>query len=65
MRHLRQKVNNAFTKRASLLTPDGIEYGWMSQISSVVADTSDKIRGDRLDRLIYEEAGSNSVLTES
>lgn len=65
MRHLRQKVNNAFTKRASLLTPDGIEYGWMSQISSVVADTSDKIRGDRLDRLIYEEAGSNNVLTES
>lgn len=27
----------------------------MSEINSVVADTSDKIRGDRIDRLIYEE----------
>ena len=31
----------------------------------MVADTSDKIRGDRIDRLIYEEAGSNKNLTES
>ena len=37
----------------------------MSQITSVVADTADKIRGDRVDRLIYEEAGSNKVLTDS
>lgn len=65
MRHLRQKVNNADTKRASQVTPDGVEYGWMSEIDSVVADTSDKIRGDRVDRLIYEEAGSNKYLTKS
>lgn len=65
MRHLRQKVNNSDTKRASLATPDGIEYGWMSQINSIVADSSDKIRGDRLDRLIYEECGSNKLLTDS
>lgn len=65
MRHLRQKVNNADTKRASQVTPDGVEYGWMSEIDSVIADTSDKIRGDRVDRLIYEEAGSNKHLTKS
>ena len=64
-RHVRLVVNNNDTKRASIKTPDGIEYGWGSEITSVVADTSDKIRGDRIDRLIYEEAGSNKVLTES
>lgn len=37
----------------------------MSEINSVVADSSDKIRGDRLDRLIYEEAGSSRILTEN
>ena len=37
----------------------------MSEIDSVIADTSDKIRGDRVDRLIYEEAGSNKYLTKS
>lgn len=65
MRHARLVINNNDTKRASVKTPDGIEYGWGSEITSVVADTSDKIRGDRLDRLIFEEAGSNKVLTDS
>ena len=65
MRHARLVVNNTDTKRASLKTPDGIEYGWGSEITSVIADTSDKIRGDRIDRLIYEEAGSNPNLTDS
>jgi len=65
MRHARLAVNNNDTKRASLKTPDGIEYGWMSQINTVVADTSDKVRGQRIDRLIYDEAGSAPKLTES
>ncbi len=37
----------------------------MSEIDSVVAPTADKIRGDRVDRLVYEEAGSNKVLAKS
>lgn len=37
----------------------------MSEIDSVVADSADKIRGDRVDRLIYEEAGSNKLLAKS
>lgn len=65
MKHLRLAVNNTDTKRASIKTPDGTEMGWMSEINSVIANTSDKIRGDRLDRLIYEEAGSNKILTEA
>lgn len=65
MRHVRQVVNNNDSKRASKLTKDGIEFGWMSQITSIVADTSDKVRGDRLDRLIFEESGSNKNLVDS
>ena len=65
MRQLRQKKNNDNTKRASQVTKDGVEYGWGSEIDSVVADTSDKIRGDRVDRLIFEEAGSNKNLIKS
>lgn len=65
MRHARLAVNNNDIKRASLKTPDGTEYGWMSQINTVVADTSDKVRGQRLDRLIYDECGSDKRLTES
>ena len=37
----------------------------MSQIEGVVAETDAKIRGDRIDLLVYEEAGSNSVLRKS
>lgn len=65
MRHARLVVNNNDTKRASLKTVDGIEYGWMSEITSVVSDTSDKVRGSRLDRLIFEESGSHKQLTEA
>lgn len=65
MRHVRQKVNNDDCKRASKVNKEGTEFGWMSEINTVIADSADKIRGDRLDRLIYEEAGSNRILTES
>jgi len=64
-RHVRQKVNNNDSKRSSKLLPDGTEFGWMSQITSVVADTAEKLRGERTDRLIMDECGSNKVLTQS
>ena len=35
-----------------------VESGWMSQINGIVADTPDKIRGERCELLIFEEAGS-------
>jgi hypothetical protein len=37
----------------------------MSEIHTIVADKPGKIRGDRTDRLIYEEAGSNPILSAS
>ena len=50
------KVNNAKEKRASLLTKDNVEYGMMSSIKGVVADNPRKVRGERVERLIFEEA---------
>ena len=42
-----------------------IETGWMSQIQGIVADRPGKIRGDRTDLLLYEEAGSWPNLTKA
>ena len=64
-RHIRQVVDNETTRRASKKTKDGMELGWMSEIHSIIADKPSKIRGDRTDRLVYEEAGSNPVLSKS
>ena len=65
LRHVRQKMNNNDTKRASKVTRDGQEFGWMSQINTIVADNSNKIRGHRVDRLVYEEAGSSKQLVKA
>jgi hypothetical protein len=65
MKRSRMKVNNAKEKRASLLTKDNVEYGMMSSIKGVVADNPRKVRGERVERLIFEEAGSNIVLDTS
>ena len=65
LKHLRQVKNSYEVKRASQLTPSGEEYGWMSEINSIVADNPQKIRGSRCDRLIFEEAGSNRQLITS
>ena len=65
LRHVRQKVNNNETKRASKITREGQEFGWMSQINTIVADNPNKIRGHRVDRLVYEEAGSSKQLIKA
>ena len=65
LRHVRQKMNNNETKRASKVTRDGIEFGWGSEIRTIVADNPNKVRGDRTDRLIYEEAGSSKNLAKA
>lgn len=62
MRRIRQKVNQDLHKRASKLSKQGEESGHMSQISGQVVDKPDKLRGDRAERLIFEESGSNNVL---
>ena len=40
-----------------------VEAGWLSTIVGILADKPSKIRGDRTDLLIYDEAGSWVGLT--
>ena len=59
---LRQVLDKQDVKKASyykLVNGQKIEDGWMSEIRGLVADDDAKIRGARVDLLIYEEAGSN------
>ena len=56
--HLRMVKDSDDHKRASKLDSEKKESGWMSEISTIVANTPDKLRGDRTDRLLLEEAGS-------
>jgi len=65
MKRLRQKVDNIREKRASLVDGEGIEFGHMSEISGIVADHPRKIRGERAERLIFEEGGSNKHSVQS
>ena len=65
MKRSRQKVDNVKQKRASLVNKENVEFGRMSEIEGIVADNPRKVRGDRTERLIYEEAGSNTNLITS
>ena len=65
---LRQVIDKADQKRASyykIMNGQKVETGWMSQITGIIADKPNKIRGDRTDLLIYEEAGSWPGLTKA
>ena len=57
----RMVINTATYKRASLKDKDGTEFGHMSEIEGVVADSAEKIRGDRTERLFFEECGSDKI----
>lgn len=65
MKRVRQKNNSDYFKRASKVNKQGEEYGHMSAIAAITADTSAKVRGDRTNRLFFEESGSNPILIES
>lgn len=65
---LRQVFDNAKLKRASYykyINGQKIEDGFMSQIEGIVADKPSKVRGDRAELVIFEEAGSNPNLQTS
>lgn len=64
-KRLRLKKNSETFKRASIVDSDGIEQGHMAEIEGIVADAPRKIRGDRCERLFFEEAGSNPALITS
>lgn len=58
---LRQVVDKTDNKRAShykIINGQKTEEGWMSEIRGITADSPDKIRGERAELLIFEEAGS-------
>lgn len=65
---LRQVIDKADLKKAStykIVNGQKVETGWMSQIQGIIADKPSKIRGDRTDLLLYEEAGSWPDLTKA
>ena len=65
---LRQVKNDALTKKASYykyVNGQKVETGFMSLVEGIVADDSRKIRGDRANIVLYEEAGSNPKLESS
>jgi len=64
MRRVRA-LNQTLHKRAGKLDKQGVEYGHGAQISGQVVDKADKLRGDRTERLIFEEFGSNPVGMDS
>ncbi len=59
MRRLRQSVNTTNRKRQSVLDKDKTERGHMQEISLIITDKPRKLRGTRVDRLYFEEIGSN------
>ena len=65
MRRVRMGKNDDFTKKACMKDKTGEESGHMAIISGQVVDRSDKLRGDRVDRLFFEESGSNPCLMDT
>lgn len=61
-KHLRQAVSTMYQRKASLKDKEGNEYGYKSMITGIVSDKASKVRGDRTELLIYEEAGSDPIL---
>ena len=65
---LRQVQDSALLKKASFykyVNGQKVEDGWMSQIEGIVADKPSKVRGDRAEIVMFEEAGSNPTLLKS
>lgn len=65
MKRVRQKIDNLKQKRASKVDKEGNESGRFAEIEGIVADNPRKIRGDRCDRLMFEEFGSNPTARTS
>lgn len=65
MKHLRMVKNSSMIRRASRRTKDGTELGFKSEIEGVIIDNPRKMRGDRVERLFFEESGSNTLLREA
>jgi len=60
-KRVRMVNDSRYFKRASMRDKNGRESGHMSEVEGVVADKPEKIRGDRTERLFFEEAGSDKI----
>ena len=56
------KIDTAFKKKASKVDSDKNESGWGSIIEGVVHDNPRKLRGARVDNLIFEECFDPNTL---
>lgn len=67
MRHVRQKHNSERWKKASKINRQREELpdSWNSDIVGQVIDNPRKLRGDRIDRLFFEESGSNPCIVKT
>jgi hypothetical protein len=63
-RRVRMALNTAMHKRASKKDKDGREFGHMSEIEGMIIDDPQKLRGDRTERLFFEEGGSDKILVK-
>lgn len=63
-KRVRMAVNTAMHKRASKKDKDGREFGHMSEIEGMIIDDPQKLRGDRTERLFFEEGGSDKILVK-
>lgn len=55
-------INTKTHKRASTKASDGSEDGHRSEVEGIICDDPDKLRGDRTQILVYEEAGADPLL---
>lgn len=61
-KRVRMNVNTKMRKRASVKSKDLSEDGHMAEVQGIIVDDADKLRGDRIQLLVYEEAGADPVL---
>jgi len=63
-KRVRMNINTKTHKRASVKDKDGAESpdSHRSEVEGLICDDPDKLRGDRTQILVYEEAGSDNAL---
>jgi hypothetical protein len=64
-KRLRMKIDTNMHKKASIVDAEKNEKGHKAELKGVIVDNSRKLRGRRIDRLIFEESGSNPILIET
>ena len=61
-RHVRMKLDTDMHKRASKVDRDKNETGWMSDIKGITHDSPRKLRGLRVNSIVFEECFSPDTL---